>query len=298
MTTVAQARVAITSRLVGETPVRLQITSGVTATTDTTITLASALVAAQEGSVLEVGQEQMYVANAASAPAYIVIRGMNGTTAVQHADASLVEVNPRFRAIEVTQSIEEELRSWPIQLGRVETIETTVAAGEYLAELTPTTTGELHRLVAADLIERTTVDAQQRSRIDVRLIQDRDSDEFSSGYAIQLPHVFDRDRVIQTTLITDYDFSAIDTDSTNLNSDVGLRETRLDVLYYGVMWRLMSWKEVSRTDPASSPAQDNEEVPPTHNLQVAQQLKQLRDIRLSEEVTRMYDLYPVLMSTQ
>jgi hypothetical protein len=299
MTTIAEARQAILARLVGDAPRRLTDTNGVTTTTDTSVTLTTALTAAQPGALLELGQELLYITGG-TAPTYDVLRGMYGTTPVQHDDATLAEVNPRFRAAEITGVITEELRSWPIQLGRVETVETTVLAGEWEAELDPTTTGELHRLLSADVLPETTSTnwKNQRNRIDVRLIFDRDADEYTTGWAIQLPHRFDTDRVIQTTLLTDYNLASIASDATDLEVDVGLRDSRLDVLYYGVMWRLMSWKEIGRTDRAASPALDNEEVPPTHQLQVAQQLKQLRDQRLSEEITRMYDLYPVLMSTQ
>ena len=299
MTTIAQARDAILARLIGETPRRLTTTNGVVTTTATSVTLSSALVAAQTGSLLELGQELVYITDPSSAPSYDMIRAMYGTTAVQHSSGILAEVNPRFRAMEVTSVIAEELRSWPVQLGRMETVETEVPAQQYQATLDPTTTGEVHRLVSADVLGVSTRDwDQQRSRIDVRLIYDRDTNQFTTGWGIQLPQRFDTVRTIQTTLITDYDLSSIGTDGTDLEGDVGLRANRLDVLYYGVMWRLMSWKEVGRTDRASNAALDSEEVPPTHQIQVAQQLKQLRDQRLSEEVTRMYDLYPVLMSTQ
>ena len=72
----------------------------------------------------------------------------------------------------------------------------------------------------------------------------------------------------------------------------------LDVLYYGIMWREVATLEIGRTDTASRTPQDNEQVPPTHLLQTSQAIKALRDGRMQEETRRMYDTYPVMMTTE
>lgn len=297
MTTIAEATDLLVSRLEKGAAGIINVLNGAVNDTVTTVTLTYDLAGAGVGSVLEVDDEQMYVV-AVSTLDRTVIRGWGTSTAASHSDGAIIKVNPRFRRSDVIASMSEEIQSWPVELHRWDTVEVTVTAGEYLAELTPTVSGaEVHRLVESNILPTATADYAQRSRIDVRLIRDFDTDEYTSGFAIQLPHTFYVNRVVQCDLITSFDVSSLTTSSTDLQLDVGVRDSLLDILYYGVMWREMSTREVGRTDPAASAPLDAAEVPPTHILQAATALKQMRDTRLAEERTRMYDRWPILMST-
>jgi hypothetical protein len=297
MTTVAQALDLVTNRLSKGSTQLINVLDGTVNSVVTSITLTYDFAGAGVGSILEIDDEQMYVV-ATSSLTRTVIRGWNGSTAAEHDDLAVIRVNPRFLRSETLATIEEELRSWPLELGRYDTVEVTLPAGAWKAELTPTNSGaEVWRLLDANIQPETAAEDAQRSRIDVRLLRDADADEYSSGYAIQTQGNFPVARVIQVDMVTSFDFSNITTSSTNLITGVGLRETLVDVLYYGVMWREMSTREIMRTDPAASAPLDAQEVPPTHLLQTAQALKEMRDQRLSEERTRMFDTWPLLMTT-
>lgn len=296
MTTIETITDRIISRLEKGTTVLVNVLNGALTNSQDQVTLAYDLAGAGVGSVVEVGAEQMYVLEKA-ALVLTVIRGWNGTTKTAHLDAAVVRLNPRFERQSVIDLVEEELHSWPVELHRWDTVEVTVPTRSWKAQLDPTISGStIHRLLDANLLDDSTDDSGQRSRIDVRFMRDADDDEFTSGYAIQLPHTFGETRTVQCDLITSYDYSTLNVVTTDLESDVGLRPELFDVLIYGVLWRSMSTMEVGRTNPAAAPSQDSAEVPPTHPAQTAAGLLTIRNQRLSEERTRIFDHWPILMT--
>lgn len=298
MTTIAQARTLVRDRLLKGTNRSIDILNGAINDTVATVTTTLNTTGIGVGYVIEIDDEQMFITVKAT-NTLTVIRGWNSTTAASHSDNAIIEVNPRFTSKSLSDTISEELQSWPLRFGRIDTVEVTIPAGDWKAMLSPTTVGAtINRLLTANVLDRTGDNSGQRSRIDCRLLRDRDLDEFTTGYAIQLPHTFYESVVVQVDILTGYDFSAIDTGTTILESDVGLRAEMLDVLYYGMMWREMATLEIGRTDVGARPAQDNEQSPPTHLLQTSQAIKALRDQRMQDETRRLYDMYPVMMSTE
>lgn len=298
MTTVTQVRDRCQARLLGEHTEQIDRLNGaVSNTTTETLTVEFEVRSIGPGAVIEIDSELMYVTGR-TGTTVSVLRGFRGTTAATHADNAIITVNPRWPLSDLVAIMEEELRSWPLQLGGVRVVEIVVGAGEYLVEIPDDSLpGPITRVLDAQLLSAVGTDFPQRNRIDVALIHDADLDEFGSGYAIQLQQPVDYDQVVQLTYLHEYTMTALATGSTDLETTVGLRPSVVDILIYGVMWRSMSTREVGRTDSAAVASSTAERVPPTHLIQAGEALRQIRDQRLQDEMMRMNDLYPVLMST-
>lgn len=296
MTTIATFRDRISRRLLGqETPLIDRLTAAISSTSAETCTVEWGNAGLAEGSIIEIDSEQMYVVSL-STLTVTMLRGWNGTTAATHADNSLVYINPRFTIATLLELIEEELHSWPVQLGKVATEEVSITKGEVQAELTVATGLEVVRILNAQIFHdsRSTID--RRDSVDVKLIRDTDEDEFTSGWAIQVGSTYANSRTVQVDYLTRFDTSALTTTSTDLQTGVGLTDSQLDILLHGVMWRALVTREAGRTAESAVQRGDTERVPPTHLLQTAEAFKKVRDERLSDEIFRMYDRYPVLMT--
>lgn len=296
MTTIAQIRDRISQRLSGEQTVMIDRLNGAIADTTTeacTVEFQSAGI--NEGTVIEIDTEQMYVISRTGANV-VMLRGWNSTTAATHADNSIVYINPRWAMSEIVQLIGEELLSWPVQLGKVVTEEVTITQGQVQIALANSGGLQINRLLDAQIFNDSRSSRTRRDRIDVKLVRDRDLDELASGYAIQVAAPFSTARTIQVDYLTAYTVSGLTTTSTDLETGVGLDARLLDVLIYGVMWRAMSTREVQRTSEAATVRGDSERVPPTHLTQTSDALKKIRDKRMVEELYRMHDTYPVLMT--
>ena len=299
MTTLATAIDLVVNRLGKSTSQLINVHNGALNSTQTNITLTYDMAGSGVGSIIEINTEQMYVV-AQSSLTRTVIRGWNGTPAASHSSGAVIRVNPRFTKHAILGSFADELNSWPVELGPWDTVEVVVPAFEWIVELAPTRSGAaIQRLLDANIQPDTTSSFRQRSRIDVRMVRDADADEYTSGYAIQMPHRFDKTRTVQVDMITNFDLTAVNAGTTTVDllTTTGVRSSLLDVLYYGVMWREMSSMEVGRTDPSANAPLDAAEVPPTHLMQAGAALKQIRDTRMSEERTRMHDTWPLLMTT-
>jgi len=296
MTTIAQIRDRITQRLTGEQTTMIDRLNGALADTTTeacVVEFQSAGIA--EGTIIEVDTEQMYVISRTGVNV-VMLRGWNSTTAATHADNSIIYINPRWAMSEIVQLIEEELLSWPMQLGKVVTEEVTIAVNQVQAALTVASNLEVTRLLDAQIMHDSRTQRVRRDRLDVKLVRDRDEDEIASGYAIQVGAPFSTARTVQVDYLTSYDVSALSTVATDLQTGVGVDRRLIDVLVYGVMWRAMSTREVQRTSEAATARGDAERVPPTHLTQTSDALKKIRDKRMVEELYRMHDTYPVLMT--
>jgi hypothetical protein len=75
---------------------------------------------------------------------------------------------------------------------------------------------------------------------------------------------------------------------------LGLTTSMASIPPVGAAWRLMSAKEVGRTNLTAQPEpRKAEEVPAGHMASVAQQLKKLRDDLIDEERWTLMNRYPL-----
>ena len=120
-----------------------------------------------------------------------------------------------------------------------------------------------------------------------------DAEDFSSGTALQLLGNYPSTGTLRVRVAQAFDVSNWN-DNLDVVSEVGLTTSMLDIAPLGAAWRLMSAREVQRTSPNAQPEPRRaEETPAGHMQSTAQQLKQLRDIRMSEESIRLQEMYPV-----
>lgn len=103
MATAASALVARTRRFVRDYPDNDALTVSLTASGTTATVASSALY--QPGVIIEIDSENLYVASLASATTLTVRRGVRGSTAASHVNASAVLVRPAFFAAEILDAL-------------------------------------------------------------------------------------------------------------------------------------------------------------------------------------------------
>ena len=135
----------------------------------------------------------------------------------------------------------------------------------------------------------------------VELIRDQPTSRFTSGYGVQLIDRFPYARA--TDLRVTYSHahqipSAVTlTEATDIQSDLNIDERLEQALVYGVCWRAMATTEVVRTDQsAQGNAASAADVPPTHRVSVAEEMRRLRDLELSVENQRLLSEYGIMRS--
>lgn len=103
MATAASTLVARTRRYVRDYPDNDALSLSLTSAT-TSLTVASSGIYAA-GMIVEVEQENLYVASLASASVLLVRRGVRGSTAASHAASSAVLIKPAFFATEILDAL-------------------------------------------------------------------------------------------------------------------------------------------------------------------------------------------------
>lgn len=286
----AQLRTQIRRRLRGPRQELLDKIA-TTALTDsaTTVTLTYGQGVAR-GTLLEIGDEELYVWSYDSATKIATVgRGWNSTTAAAATVGTVVTIAPRFSRTEIDELIRDELQSWPRDLGQLSTVD--LAATEDDTTVVLTWAGRPITGLLAAWLQPDDDLTHPWIPFDVNLITDADG-----TYRVQLQRKMDQARTITLVVRSEFDLTAITTGSTVLEDDVGLTVGMLDCLRLGVSWRSLVYREVDRTTPVAASATALEQNPPTHLLQTAAAMKQARDARLAEEVARIHAQFPILHS--
>jgi hypothetical protein len=248
------------------------------------------LSAQAHGSIIEIGTEQMFVMSY-SAPTYTVVRGWNGSTAAAHTSGDLVYVNPRFPRSMVVQALEEEINSWPNDVGKITSTELAFSATATAVDSGLGASVDLRRFLGLKTEPENAYD--QWRNLDFGHIRDADASDFTSGYGIQPAAPLGIATTCHLQALVGYDLTLIATESTNLNTTVGVTGHMEEALMYGVMMRMMSGEEINRTDERhAQQEQRNERVPPTYLTQTMAIYSELRDRAIVEEVRRINAEYP------
>lgn len=239
-----------------------------------------------EGSNLAIDDEILHVWTVSGKVA-TVQRGWLGSTAAQHSDGAIVEVNPRFSRFAIKESLKEEILSWGPEIfgvGQVTISALPSVRGYDLAGVTQFR----HVLdVTRDAFYSDTSNSLPR----VSWVP-KTSAEFASGYGIVLASFPATSVDLFVTYARGYDVEVFE-DNTLLVT-IGLAEEQFDIPAYGAAWRLMSVDESNRSDAyAEGLSKSDERVPPGYRLQTGAQFKRMRDERLAAEQSRLRWKYPL-----
>ena len=102
----------------------------------TTITTTYNLNGAVAGASICIGDELLYVWEAVpSTKTLTVSRGWLGTTPAIHTANDVIEINPRFSTPVIRQALQDELRSWPPEIFKVQSQDVLVGSDTRLIDM-------------------------------------------------------------------------------------------------------------------------------------------------------------------
>lgn len=257
---------------------------------DTQLTFEFDLQDITRGALISVDDELMWVIS--SNPPLkqaTVVRGYLGTTAVGHTAGSLVEVNPRFPRTYIKRALQQEIDSWGPQLFKVVAANISFSSTTRIYDLGTSNFINVIDVKLSAYKGRTTRSNPYRWSI----LRDMDTTEFASGTAIELLGNYPPTGTMRIKYSVEFDVYTTWTDTTDVEA-LGLSTSMCAIPPYGAAWRLMSAKEVGRTNLTAQPEpRKAEEVPAGHLASVAAQLKKLRDDLIEEERWTLMNRYPL-----
>ena len=258
--------------------------------TVTTITIEFDVKDIVRGALISIDDELMWVIDSnPAAKTATVIRGYLGTTAAAHNLGSIIEVNPRFPRPYIKRALQQEIDSWGTKLFKVVTANIPFTNSTRIYDLVGLTNFiYIFDARMSSYVGRTTRANPYRWTV----LRDMDVAEFPSGSAIELLGDYPNSGTLRVKAAIEFDVSTW-TDNTDVES-LGLASSMTDIPPIGAAWRLMSAKEVGRTNLTAQPEpRKAEEVPAGHIASVAAQLKKLRDDRIDEERWTLMQRYPL-----
>lgn len=293
-TTVAQHAEIIRRRLNAQGLGQYDIlASNITTTTATSVVFTDGPTTLAPGTRIGIGTELMLVRSyVVATKTATVIRGFLGTTAATHTAADLIEIAPRFPLPGIVDTMREEIDSWGPQLFKVTTAVVPLAAGTRTYDLTGAVAPLF--LLDVEVPPPTSVSpgSGARTGLAMRLIRGQATSDFASGFAVQLTSDTGYAADARVTWAEKFDTTTFAT-TTDLEATIGVRRSWLDVLTYGVLWRLMSGREIGRLDVhAASEQARAADVPVGSSSAAVLRLLQLRDRRMAEEANKLRSDYP------
>ena len=295
-TTVAQQAEVIRRRLFAGSLGRYDILNGAINNSVTQLVVTDGNTGYVPGLKISVDTEIMLVRSYnASTKTVTVLRGFLGTTPAAHSDQALIEIAPRFPLADITDTMREEIESWAPELFTTKTYPFNLVTDLRAYDLV----GSTHPLFVLEAVQTnsvTTSTENSRSYLSVELLRDVATTDFASGNAVQFKRrppttqpvfVTWAEKIDTTNWATTLDLTAA------APTGLGLDQGWLDIVTYGTLWRLVSGKEIGRTDlQASGDTRRAEEVPPLYTARTAAQFQQIRDSRFANEVMELRARYP------
>ena len=251
-------------------------------TTDTALVTEFSTNEIAEGDYLAIEDEVLYVWDFVEGTKTATVqRAMQGSTAVAHSDATLIEIGPRFPRGHIRQAMLDEIRSWPNSLFATDSLAASMTAGDR-AISTSSISGYKRVL---EVLRNPWTDAED-TKVELAFREER------SANAIYLTHAID-----SAVTVTIYYAKAFDvdpfTDAIDLQTDVGLTAGMEDIVLYGAQWRLIAPRETRRSDTqAQGESRNASEVPSDSAMRTAARLKAIRDERIIDEAERLISVYP------
>jgi hypothetical protein len=296
MTTVAEQAELIKRRLLATARGRYNFLATPVAPTDTSFAFEDDLAGIVVGNLIGVEDEICYVRAVAGPNRILTVqRGWLGTTAVAHGAEVAVELAPRFPSADIVDTMAEEILSWSPQLFVAQAVDIPVTYGTKTYDAGTNGTEVLSGLDLTHLTTRysgLTSDGS-RARPAYRLLRNQDPALYPSTIALELEddpaYVGPMRFVYGTEYLVDLVAWGPATDL----SALGVLNDQLDVLRYGVMWRMMSSREIGRADLHSfGESRKAEEVPAGLQLNVTKTLLTLHDRCMADAGNSLRDRYP------
>ena len=257
---------------------------------DTTFVMSYDLAGLRAGVVFEIDAELVYIWEATSGNKTLTVeRGYMGTTPAAHTEGALVILNPRFPKAQLLDALNQDIDdlSSPLNgLFRIISANVDYNGADRQIDLTGATS-------IIDLLDVRLryLDSDYPVIRKTRLQRDLPTSDFPSGYAI----VFD-ESVMAGTLRVRYKapFSRVSALADSLQSVAFVPITMEDILELGVMYRMLSTREVKRNFIESQgDTRRSDEVPPGAMRDSFSNILRLRRDRIIAEAAKLARQYPL-----
>lgn len=231
------------------------------------------------GSLIGIDTELMYVWSIdPTARSITVQRAMFGSEPGTHDTGVLVEIESLFPRAAIFQALRDEIRSWPDTVYRVDIVDVTASTDVRGYDLAVDDLVNVLRVTRAPL---TGSISAANVELDFRL------DRTTSPPSLILACSPVEDGAVRALVSRRFDTSAWSL-GTDLELDVGLASSMLDIVPLGAAARLLHGREGARNwTGAQGEPRTAEEVPPRALAEVGRDLKRVRDERLREEAGRL-----------
>lgn len=254
-------------------------------TTAESVTLAAAVPQISTNTLVAIDEELLLV-TAVSGATITVARGVQNTNITAHAAGAVVDANPRFFPFAIGNAIVEEIRSWPPDLYRADSVEVAFGSTDAAVEFDP---GDGFRTVLDTSFFGVGADHWSTIATPPRVTRNANLTDYPSGMSINRVGVYDSGTM---RVVFAADFDLADVSLTTDLADIGIPASTYDVVIYGCLWRLLAPREVGRLGTTSQPQPRTKgDVPARATLSAAAGYKQLRDERLTEEILRLKEIY-------
>ena len=251
-------------------------------TTDVTLVTEFSTNEIAEGDYLAVDDEVVYVWTYVEGTKTATIqRAMQGSTAVAHSDAALIEVGPRFPRGHIRDAMLDEIRSWPNSLYAVDDLAVSMSAGDRAVSLT--SISGYKRILE---VLRAPYTALTDTPVELKFREEK-----------SVPALYLTTAIESAVTVTVYYAKAFDvapfTDAIDLQTDVGLSPGMEAIVLYGAQARLIAPRETRRSDTqAQGESRNASEVPTDSAMRTAARLKAWRDEGIVREAERLISDHP------
>lgn len=246
------------------------------------------------GSDISIDLEKMRV-TAVAGSTLTVIRGWLDSEAATHTSGATVWANPRFSAIDIYDSMIEEIQSWGPNLYRVAGASHSIAVGASVLELGVAYADAYGIIDVTRNMPGSDPYTWPRPEVRFQRAQVGWPGAATSGMLLRFIDGTDAGTVNVLYAMPFYTDSFVE--ATDLVSAVGLQPSMLDLLTMGVKLRLGIDEEIARL---ARNVQDEprraEETPAGAGLPLAQLARQVYERRKTEEMSKLLARWPIRYS--
>lgn len=235
------------------------------------------------------GSEVMYVRTVSGTTA-TVLRAQAGTTATTFTSGDLIRVEQQFWTHRIKEALKEDVASWPTDVYQLVQEEISVGADASAFDLS---VDSGRRVVWYGGVRRAPETGFEHWPVveGAMLAAHQETDDFASGYAIELAALFGEAVAVRVLYGLAFDVTTFDLD-TDLET-IGLTQTMVDIPVLGACWRLLGPREALRVQTAAQgQSRDAEAVPPTAITRTSEWFRTMRQFRLGEESMRLVAQHP------
>jgi hypothetical protein len=255
----------------------------------TTLTAEFALGGIRAGARLGIDLEEFHVWSVSGQVA--TVKGAhNGSTAANHADDSIIRVNPQFSDFSLFTALNEEIQALSARgLVKVTPVELTATGARTGYDITGSST-----ILDVRSVQRESAYASEANWPVVRNFRwtsGHATADFPSTNALFVYEYVDAGRGLR--VIYDAPLTVVTGPTQDITTIVGLHAEAHDILSLGVALRRMAGREIRRNViDRQGDSRRAEEVPPGAVSQSSRDLRRLYEDRIAAEVDRLNQRYP------